>query len=77
MNIALRCIGVVFLVLTLSRALVAAQESEVVCRQQFKTPNNCYRLGYQASHALTTSPTAGNCTPHRWITLAAALSPES
>jgi hypothetical protein len=44
MNITLRCLRVIFLVLTLSDALAAAQGDEIVCRQQFKTPNNCYRL---------------------------------
>jgi hypothetical protein len=51
MNITLRCIGVVFLVLTLGRPLVAAQDGEVVCRQQFKTSNNCYRLYKPADSA--------------------------
>ena len=44
MNLTLRCLRVIFQVLTLSNALAAAQGDEIVCRQQFKTPNNCYRL---------------------------------
>jgi hypothetical protein len=44
MNITSRCLGVIFLFLTLSSGVVAAQNGGVVCRQQFKTSNNCYRL---------------------------------
>ncbi len=44
MNIVWRCRGVIFIILTLSIAVVARQNGGVVCRQQFKTPNNCYRL---------------------------------
>src|SRR5580704_8376132 len=44
MNITWRCLGVVFLLLTLSSMVVAAEDGGVVCHQQFKTPNNCYRL---------------------------------
>jgi hypothetical protein len=44
MNIAWHCLKVIFLVLTLSSVGVAAQDGEVVCHQQFKTSNNCYRL---------------------------------
>jgi hypothetical protein len=40
----LRCLRVIFLVLTLSSSAVAAPDGEVVCRQQFKTQNNCYRV---------------------------------
>jgi hypothetical protein len=42
-DITLRSLRVIFLVLMLSSAAVAAQDG-VVCRQQFKTSNNCYRL---------------------------------
>jgi hypothetical protein len=34
----------IFLVLILSIMVVAAQDGEIVCRQRYKTPNNCYRL---------------------------------
>ena len=51
MNITLRCLRVIFLVLTLSCALAAAQDGEVVCRQQVKTSNNCYRLHRPADPA--------------------------
>ena len=44
MNIPLRCLRTIFLVLTLSSAVVAASDGEVMCRPQLKTPNNCYRL---------------------------------
>lgn len=44
MNILLRCLRTIFLVLTLSSALVSASDGGVVCRQQLKTSNNCYRL---------------------------------
>ena len=44
MNTFLRCLKTILLVLTLSSALVAASDGEVVCRQQLKTSNNCYRL---------------------------------
>jgi hypothetical protein len=44
MNVTSRCLGVIFLCLTLSGMVVAAEDSGVVCREQFKTPNNCYRL---------------------------------
>lgn len=44
MNTTLRCVTVAFLGLTLGRQLVAAPTGEVVCRPQFKTQNNCYRL---------------------------------
>jgi hypothetical protein len=44
MTIFLRCLGVIFLVLTLNSAVVDGQNGRVVCRQQFKTANNCYRL---------------------------------
>jgi hypothetical protein len=40
----LRCLTVTLLVLTLSSVVVTAQDGEIVCRQQYKTPNNCYRL---------------------------------
>jgi hypothetical protein len=44
MNIPLGCLRTIFLVLTLSSAVVAASDGEVMCRQQLKTSNNCYRL---------------------------------
>lgn len=44
MKIRLRCLRTIFLASILSSALVAAAEDGVVCRQQFKTSNNCYRL---------------------------------
>jgi hypothetical protein len=44
MNVTSRCLKVIFLCLTLSGVVVAAEDSGVVCREQFKTPNNCYRL---------------------------------
>jgi hypothetical protein len=34
----------IFLALTVSSVTVAAPDHQVVCRQQFKTSNNCYRL---------------------------------
>jgi hypothetical protein len=40
----LRCLRLIFLVLTLGSAAVAAPDGEVVCRQQLKTQNNCYRV---------------------------------
>jgi hypothetical protein len=36
--------SVVVLALTLSSVTVAAEDRAVVCREQFKTSNNCYRL---------------------------------
>jgi hypothetical protein len=42
MNLPLGCRRVLFLVLTLSSAVVAGPKG--TCRQQFKTANNCYRL---------------------------------
>jgi hypothetical protein len=44
MNTKLRWLAAAFLALTLGTPVVAAQNGEVVCRQQFKTQNNCYRL---------------------------------
>jgi hypothetical protein len=41
---------VILLVLTLGRVAVA-EDTEIVCRQQFKTPNNCYRLYKPANPA--------------------------
>jgi hypothetical protein len=35
---------VILLVLTLSIVVFAAQDGQIVCRHQFKTSNNCYRL---------------------------------
>jgi len=43
-DITLCCLRIIFLVLTLSNEVVASQNGDTVCRQQFKTPNNCYRL---------------------------------
>jgi hypothetical protein len=43
MNIPLYCLSVGFLVLPLSAA-GAPSDGEVVCRQQLKTQNNCYRV---------------------------------
>jgi hypothetical protein len=40
----MRCLSVIFLVLTLSSTAIAASDGEVVCRRQFKTQNNCYRV---------------------------------
>jgi hypothetical protein len=40
----LTCPRVVLLLLTLSSTAVAAQDGKIVCRQQFRTSNNCYRL---------------------------------
>ena len=39
-----RCLGDIFLILTLSSTVVAGQNGGIVCRQRFKTSNNCYRL---------------------------------
>jgi len=47
----LGCLRVIFLVLTLSSALAAAEDGAVVCRQRFKTSNNCYRLHRPADPA--------------------------
>jgi hypothetical protein len=44
MNIPLYCLSVGFLVLPLGSAAGAPSDGEVVCRQQFKTQNNCYRV---------------------------------
>jgi hypothetical protein len=44
MNMTWRCLGVIFLILTLSSAVAAGQNGGIVCRRQFKTSNNCYRL---------------------------------
>src|ERR1700680_2131141 len=44
MNSSLRCLRTIFLVLALSSSLLAASDNGVVCRQQLKTSNNCYRL---------------------------------
>jgi len=41
---------VILLVLTLGRVAVA-EDTEIVCRQQFKTANNCYRLYKPANPA--------------------------
>ena len=38
------CRRVAVLILTLSSAMVGAQDRGIVCLQQFKTSNNCYRL---------------------------------
>src|ERR1700691_6132079 len=43
MNTAWRCFRITLLVLTLS-PVIAAHDSEVVCRKQFHTSNNCYRV---------------------------------
>jgi len=51
MNIPLGCVRVIFLVLPLSYAVVGSQNDEIVCRQQFKTANNCYRLYKPADRA--------------------------
>jgi hypothetical protein len=40
----MRCPRIIFLVLTLSSMAVAAQDGKIVCRRQFKTQNNCYRV---------------------------------
>jgi hypothetical protein len=50
-GLTLRSLSVIFLVLTLSRSAFATPDGEVVCRQQFKTPNNCYRLYKPADSA--------------------------
>jgi len=52
MNITLRCLRGSFLALTLISAAVATPNDEVVCRQQFKTQNNCYRVYKPANPAL-------------------------
>jgi hypothetical protein len=44
MSLKLCFLRVSFLVLTLCSAAVVTLDGEVVCRQQFKTPNNCYRV---------------------------------
>jgi len=44
MNIPLGCLRIIFLVLALSCAVLGSQNGAIVCRQQFKTSNNCYRL---------------------------------
>jgi hypothetical protein len=44
MSIPLRCLRAISLVLTLSSPVVAGQNGAIVCRRQFKTANNCYRL---------------------------------
>ena len=51
MSITLRCLGVAFLVVTVGRQLVAAPNGDVICREQFKTQNNCYRL-YQPAESV-------------------------
>ncbi|MBI3475165.1 MAG: hypothetical protein HY010_05500 [Acidobacteria bacterium] len=48
MNVPLRCLRITFLVLSLSSTLAAASDDGVVCREQLKTSNNCYRL-YRSS----------------------------
>jgi hypothetical protein len=40
----MRCLTAAFLVLTLGGVAIAAQGGDVVCRSQFKTQNNCYRI---------------------------------
>jgi hypothetical protein len=43
-NIPLPRLRVILLGLTLTSVVAAAQDSAIVCRQQYKTSNNCYRL---------------------------------
>ena len=40
----MRCPRIIFLVLMLSSMAVAAQDGKIVCRRQFRTQNNCYRI---------------------------------
>ena len=47
----MRAFAATLAVLTLGSAAVAANGGEIVCRRQFKTPNNCYRLYKHASRA--------------------------
>lgn len=44
-------LSLIFLVLTLSSVIAAAPDHRIVCRQQFKTSNNCYRLYQPAQPA--------------------------
>jgi hypothetical protein len=47
-----KCLTRVILpILTLSIVVLAAQDGQVVCRQQFKTSNNCYRVYKPADSA--------------------------
>ena len=46
----MRCLRIILAVLTLSRIVVAAQDDGVVCHQQYKTQNNCYRV-YKPANA--------------------------
>jgi hypothetical protein len=47
----MRCLRIIFLDLTLISMAVAARGGQIVCRQQFKTSNNCYRLYRPADSA--------------------------
>lgn len=40
----MRCLTIILLVSTLSGVVVASPDNQIVCRAQFKTSNNCYRL---------------------------------
>jgi hypothetical protein len=50
MNIVLRRLSIVVLGATLTSGVLAAKDGEVVCRQQFKTQNNCYRVYKTTDH---------------------------
>ncbi len=47
----MRCLTVVFLFFALASLPAAAQDNAVICRQQFKTQNNCYRVYKPAGSA--------------------------
>jgi hypothetical protein len=46
-----KCLRVILPVFTLNIVVLAAQDGQIVCRQQFKTSNNCYRLYKPADSA--------------------------
>lgn len=45
------CVRVILLVLTFSEMMLAAQGGGILCREQFKTQNNCYRIYRSADPA--------------------------
>jgi hypothetical protein len=51
MSIHRRCLRGSFLALTLSCAAVATPDGAIVCRQEFKTANDCYRVYKSAAPA--------------------------
>jgi hypothetical protein len=50
MKIVLRRLSIAVLGVTLTSVVLAAKDGEVVCRQQFKTQNNCYRIYKTTDH---------------------------